>query len=195
MSSTAVTHLSDSALMSRVAARDVDAFEAVYERYQSQAYGMAMRVAGRAGVAEEVTQDAFLNLWHNAGTYDPARGTLAGWLLTMVRFRGIDLIRSGARHDRNVAIDAALAARLESPERTDDQVVADEESEYVRHLLDDLPAEQRETVELAYFAGLSQSEIAARSGVPLGTVKGRLRLALAKLSRSLQAGSMLARTG
>lgn len=183
--------LSDAQLMERVADGDPRAFDAVYRRHRSQALAAATRVAGSAGLAEEVMQDAFVNLWHSARAYDPSRGTLVAWLLTLVRFRGIDSLRVGARHSRNVPMDE-IAARLEAPERPDEQVAEEEQSRHVRLMVGHLPAEQREAVALAYFEGLSQSEIAARSGIPLGTVKGRLRLALAKMSGPAERDSMLA---
>jgi RNA polymerase sigma-70 factor (ECF subfamily) len=192
MAITAPTELDDATLLRQVADGDSRAFEALYDRYRARAFGLAMRLTGHRGIAEEVTQDVFVKLWHGAAAnYDPARGSLASWLLTFVRHRAIDMLRSGRRHDRNVDLDGAL--RLEAPERTDEQVEVRDESRHARELVQTLPSEQREVIELAYFAGLTQGEIAAKVGIPLGTVKGRSRLALAKLRRSADAhGAMIA---
>ena len=187
--------LDDARLMRRVAAGDARAFEAVYDRYRGQAYGLALHVTGRPGAAEEVTQDAFLNLWRRADRFDPARGSLSTWLLTFVRHRAIDLLRSGARHERHAAFDPTAAERLEADERTEELVAGRDEAGHARRLVGDLPAAQREVIELAYFRGLSQTEIAAQVGIPVGTVKGRSRLALDKLRRSSARDSVLAAAG
>jgi len=176
-----------------VAEGDVRAFEALYDRYRSRAFGLAVRLTRQPGVAEEVTQDAFFNLWRNAGNFDPSRGNLGSWLLTFVRHRAIDSLRSGKRRERNVELDSA-AERLEAPERTDEEVARREESRNARLLVNELPTDQREVIELAYFRGMTHTEIAAKVGIPLGTVKGRSRLALEKLRRSVTADSLLAGT-
>ncbi len=177
--------LDDSNLMRRVAQADVHAFETVYDRYHVPAFSLAMRVTGTTAGAEEATQDAFLSLWRSARRYESARGNLLNWLLALVHNRSIDLIRRRARQSLDVEIDVVLAERLESGERTDDQVLLDAESRHMRELVGDLPDTQRQTIELAYFKGLSQSEIAAKLDLPLGTVKSRQRLALARLHKAL----------
>ena len=186
--------LEDTVLVARVASGDVRAFEALYDRYRAQAFGLAVRLTRRLGVAEEVTQDAFLTLWRKASHYDPARGSVATWLLTFVRHRAIDSLRSGARGEHNVELESA-ADRLEAPERTDEAVAGLEESRTTRRLVKELPSDQREVIELAYFAGLTQGEIAAEVGVPLGTVKGRSRRALEKLRRALTVDGALPASG
>ncbi len=188
MSKSRLTGLEDHELVLRVAKGDVRAFEAIYDRHSAQAFGLAMRVTGRRRAAEEATQDAFLGLWRAARSYDNNRGTLKTWLLSMVRNRSIDCLRREARHDRDFEIDDALAARLEAAERTEQQVADLEESRHTRQLLAGLPDDQRRVVELAYFTGLTQTEIAEKVGVPLGTVKGRQRLALRKMHRNLTSG-------
>ena len=179
-----LTHLDDAALVARVADGDVRAFEALYDSYRSQAFGLALRLTRRPGTAEEVTQDAFLTLWRKAGQFDAERGSLSTWLMTFVRHRAIDALRSGARRERSVELEVA-AERLEAPARTHEEVARREESLAARRLVKELPSDQREVIELAYFGGLSQGEIAAEVGIPLGTVKGRSRLALEKLRRSI----------
>jgi RNA polymerase sigma-70 factor (ECF subfamily) len=148
-------------------------------------------IAGRPSAAEEVTQDAFLSLWTSAKRFDPSRGSLTTWLLSLVHNRGIDSIRRGARHDRVLAIDDVNTDRLEAAERTDEQVVERAQSREMRKLLTELPCEQREVIQLSYFRGLSHTEIASKIDLPLGTVKGRQRLALGKLHRLLAGESVL----
>ena len=177
--------LQDRALVVRVIDGDVQAFEAIYDRYSTQVFGLAMRVTGRQSAAEEATQDAFLSLWRTAERYDTDRGTLRTWLLSMVRNRSIDWLRREARHDREHEIDDALVGRLEAADRTEEQATTHEESRQTRQLLTILPTEQRQVIELAYFKGLTQTEIAAKVGIPLGTVKGRQRLALTKMRQQL----------
>jgi RNA polymerase sigma-70 factor (ECF subfamily) len=168
--------------MSRVAEGDPEAFEAIYDRHHADAFRVAMRITRRRGTAEEVTQDAFLCLWRTAGRYDPDLGSLRGWLLTIVHNRSVDGLRSGARHERRVALEGAVTDHLEAPSRADEAVVEIDEARRARRLLDALPDPQREAIELAYFGGLTHVEIAKRAGVPLGTVKGRMRLGLEKLA-------------
>ncbi len=175
----------DCELVIRIVEGDVRAFEAIYDRYSAQVFGLALRITGRRRAAEEATQDAFLGLWRTAGSYDKNRGALKTWLLSMVHNRSIDWLRREARHDRDLEIDDARVARLEAAERTEEQVATREESHHTRRLLTSLAPEQRQVIELAYFNGLSHTEIAAKVGIPLGTVKGRQRLALAKLHRNL----------
>jgi RNA polymerase sigma-70 factor (ECF subfamily) len=181
----------DNELMLRVAEGDTSAFDAIYRRHQTRAFLQAMRITGRPSVAEEVTQDAFLGLWNSASCFDPNRGSLTTWLLSLVRNRGIDSIRRRARHDRVLEIDDAIADRLEAAERTDEQVVKRDQSRQMRELLTELPDDQREVIQLSYFTGLSQTEIAKEIDIPLGTVKGRQRLALTKLHRLLAGESLL----
>ena len=185
------TQMDDSTLVALVAEGQVPAFEALYDRHRAQAFGLAMRITRRPGIAEEVTQDAFLNLWRKAAQFDPARGSLGSLLLTFVRHRAIDALRSGARRERDVGLQGP-AEHLEAPERTHEEVAHREDSRTAHRLVEELPDDQREVIELAYFAGLTQGEIAARVGIPLGTVKGRSRLALEKLRRSVTTESLVA---
>jgi RNA polymerase sigma-70 factor, ECF subfamily len=175
----------DRDLVLRVVDGDVRAFEAIYDRYNTQVFGLAMRVTGRHRAAEEATQDALLSLWRTADRYDIDRGTLKTWLLSIVRSRSVDWLRREARHDREREIDDALLGRLEAAERTEEQAASNEESRDTRQLLITLPTEQRQVIELAYFTGLTHAEMAAEIGIPLGTVKGRQRLALRKLRQQL----------
>jgi RNA polymerase sigma-70 factor, ECF subfamily len=182
---TKFSQLADRDLMVRVVAGDLRAFDAIYDRHSVQVFGLAMRLTGRRRAAEEATQDAFLSLWRTADRYDPDRGTLKTWLLSLTRNRSIDCLRREARHFHDLELDDVLQGRLEAAERTDEQALAREDARHAHHLLIDLPTEQRQVIELAYFKGLSQSEIAVKIGIPLGTVKSRQRLALTKMHRQL----------
>jgi RNA polymerase sigma-70 factor (ECF subfamily) len=141
-------------------------------------------------LADDVAQVALLAAWQHSGTYRPERGTPRAWLLGIVRNRGIDQIRSVAARQRHLAsVDAeGFSGMLEKTPATDEPVDAlldrRETERAVRRLLAELPADQRQVIELAYFWGLSHTQIAERIGVPVGTVKGRLRLAISKLRRS-----------
>jgi RNA polymerase sigma-70 factor (ECF subfamily) len=176
---------SDDALMRRVKHDDTDAFRVIYERNATSAYGAALAITRSSRLAEEAVQEAFLTLWRARATYSPERGSVTGWLLTIVRSRALDAMRRTVRRDRpwepleeHDVADAAL-------EGADDQAVRREERRVVRAALIQLPVEQVTVLGLAYYAGLSQSEIAAHLDVPLGTVKGRIRLGLRRLSAEL----------
>jgi RNA polymerase sigma-70 factor (ECF subfamily) len=178
---------SDVGLMQRVADGDTKAFELVYDRYRTLAFGLAMRITRQQAAAEDVTQEAFLNLWRSAARYEPNRGSLKSWLLQIVHNRGVDALRRDKHHQRNITIDDTPAEDLQAPECTDTTVAKRDESRHMRRLLVDLPIKQREIVGLAYYKELSHGEMADHLGLPLGTVKGRLRLAHTKLQRKLAA--------
>src|SRR5580704_12465434 len=161
-----------------MAAGSQDALAQLYDRYSGLAYGIALRVLGDPARAEDVVQEAFLNIWNRAATFDPVRGSLRGWLLTTVRNRSIDYLRGRGAHERQEQ--ELQPAQLSTGPRNDPwhEVSLALEKDAVREALSSLPPEQRQAVELAYFGGYSQREIAEFTRVPLGTVKGRLRLAL-----------------
>jgi len=185
---------SEQVLMERVAGGDSRAFEAIYDRYHRQAYSLARRITGRETGAEEATQEAFLSLWRGASSFDPARASLATWLLALVRYRSIDLLRQSRPRALHQDLSEGAAERIEAPERTEEQVLAIQEYAQARRLVDELPPEQREVIDLTYLAGFTQTEIAARVGVPLGTVKGRARLGLLKLRHAAERESAAAPT-
>ena len=182
--------LADEELMGLVARRDQRAFEVIYDRHGGIAYSLAYRIVGDAGAAEDVTQEAFLSVWRNEAGYDAARGSVRSWLLGIVRNRAIDAVRrsSSARAPR---LDLGATERLEempSPERTEVEVQRRAEAHSLRGALAELPEEQSQVIGLAYFGGFSHSEIAGMLGVPLGTVKGRMRLGLEKIRGELAGG-------
>jgi RNA polymerase sigma factor (sigma-70 family) len=176
---------SEAELMRQVAAGEIGGLETLYDRYHAMAYALALRITTEAGLAEDVVQDSFLGLWRNAGRYAENRGSVRGWLLAIVRHRAIDAIRrnrggSQLGDDPDEAIPPALTLPDIWPE-----VAGRLDSEQVRAALAHLPEAQREVIELAYFDGLTQREIATRTGAPLGTVKSRMRLGLVALRHEL----------
>lgn len=175
---------SDSDLARRMAAREQSALADLYDQYGALAYAVALRVLGDPGRAEDAVQDAFLKVWYGAGGFDPARGSLRTWLIASVRNRAIDLLRHRSLHERReLALRPELEAAAVGPE---EETLAAQERSAVRAALAQLPEEQRQAVLLAYFGGFTQAEIAEISGVPLSTVKGRMRLAMDKLSAYLK---------
>jgi RNA polymerase sigma-70 factor (ECF subfamily) len=164
------------------AASGLGTLEALYDAYHRQALGLALRVLGDMGEAEEVVQEAFLAAWRAGHTYDPERGSSRTWLLTLVRNRAIDVVR--ARRRRPVQ---PLDETFDLPDSSDVplQAALNVEAAQVAEAMVKLPIEQRETLELAYVSGFSHAEIAERVGVPVGTVKGRIRLGLDRLRQAL----------
>lgn len=149
--------------------------EALYDEHHRQAIGLAYRILSDLGDAEEAVQEVFLSAWRSGHTYDPGRGSTRTWILSMVRNRCIDVLR--ARRRRPVQ---PLADEMDPPDATDVplQAASNVDAESARVALATLPAEQQQVIELAYFGGLSHSEIAAQLAAPIGTVKGRIRLGL-----------------
>jgi RNA polymerase sigma-70 factor (ECF subfamily) len=172
--------LTDSELIAQVARGDQAAMAQVYDRYSPIVYSVALRVLGDTGKAEDVMQEVFLALWRNPASYQAARGTLPAWLAVIARNRAIDQIRR--RRDTEDVEEIPLAVH----HNLEDEAVRGELIGRVRQTLATMPDEQRATLELAYFKGLTHSEIAARTQQPLGTVKTRIRSALQALRRSLE---------
>lgn len=179
--------------MRRVAEGDAIAFAVLYQRHCLSALRLAVQICARQAIAEEVVQEAFLALWRNRCRYDRRRGSLRAWLLWLVRNRAIDAVRQAIVQDRYgahalsgaaVAIDA-----LDDPETPDAQAGRREDARRVRAALEELPAEQRTVVALAYYGGYTHAEIASLLDTPLGTVKGRMRLGLRKMEQSLLAAA------
>ena len=178
--------LADEELMLHVARGDAEAFDLVYERHADAAFSLAYRISGSRVAAEEVAQDAFLALWRNGGRYEPSRGSVRNWILGIVHNRAIDSLRRAVRHESRRAGDEGLAERLVAPERTEVEVGRRQEAGTIRNLLTDLPPDQRRVIELAYFAGFTHTEIADMLTIPVGTVKGRMRLGLEKLRSRME---------
>jgi RNA polymerase sigma-70 factor, ECF subfamily len=172
----------DGVLVQRASGGDSDALLALHQRYANLVYSMAWRVLQDVGLAEEVTQDVFMKLWQRGQRFDPARGRFSAWLLSVTRFAAIDRLRQEGRRPLPAEMGAGAP---DAPDALETLLTTDhvswERGQHLRLLLEQLPAEQRQAVELAYFGGLSHSELAAHLGLPLGTVKGRLRLGLERL--------------
>lgn len=177
----------DGEILSRIAAGHADALEGLYDRYSSMAYAIALRITADPGTAEDVVQDAFLGAWRNAARYAGSRGSVKTWLLSIVHHRAIDAVRrrrpTAALAETSDPVPTALSLPDIWPEVADnlDRAV-------IAAALDSLSTVQREAIELAYFGGLTQQEIAERTGAPLGTVKSRVRLGLLALRRALTGG-------
>jgi RNA polymerase sigma-70 factor, ECF subfamily len=177
--------LADEELMELVTGGDADAFEVVLARHADAAYSLAYRMCGKRTLAEDVTQEAFLAIWRGGGRYDSARGSVRAWTLGIVHNRAADALRHAAVRERRRAHDEDAADELVSRDRTDSQALDNVAGERVRSALRELPGEQRRVIELAYYGGFTQNEIAEMLGDPLGTVKGRMRLGLLKLRSQL----------
>lgn len=182
---TSLRQLADEDLMQLVAGGDARAFEVVYERHSTAVFSLAYRICGVRTAAEEIAQEAFLAIWRSGARYDRARGSVRTWLLGVVHNRAIDALRRTTVHQRHQTSDEQAAERLEAPERTDAEVARREEARSMRALLDELPDEQRRVIELAYFGGFTHDQIAQMLDLPLGTVKGRMRLALEKMRANI----------
>jgi len=181
--------LADEELMPLVGRRDPEAFEVLYDRHGGAAYSLAYRIVGERAAAEEVTQEAFISVWRSGARFDAAKGSVRSWLLSVVRNRAIDFLRSRAGKAPKLDFDdeAALEQRP-AAERTEEEALRRETADEVRGALGKLPGEQSKVIELAYFGGFSHSEIAAILGLPMGTVKGRMRLGLEKIRGELAEG-------
>ncbi|MBV8084420.1 MAG: sigma-70 family RNA polymerase sigma factor [Chloroflexi bacterium] len=175
----------DAELLATVATRrDPDALAALYDRLGGLAYALAMRMIGDAGGAEEVVQEGFFNVWRNAPRYAEDRGSVRTWVLSIIHHQAIDKLRRS--RSRKMEAQIELAGEVVDHQDVFQEVAASLERQRIGQALRRLPNEQRTTIELAYFGGYSHSEIAGLLRIPLGTVKGRLRLGMDKL-RSLLA--------
>jgi RNA polymerase sigma-70 factor (ECF subfamily) len=179
--------LADEDLMPLVERKDPRAFEIVYDRHGGAAFSLAYRMVGNRSAAEDITQEAFLSLWRSGARYDRARGSVRTWLLGIVRNRAIDLLRRAVMQAPAISFDDEISAdkRPSSPAETDVEALRREAAREVRGVLSELPGDQMRVIELAYFGGLTHSQIADMLGMPLGTVKGRMRLGMEKIRARL----------
>jgi len=188
MSTTDLSEARDRRWIAAVAAGDEDAFRGLFARYAPMAMALARRVVRQPHLAEEIVQEAFLSVWRHPDAFDPQRGSVRSWLLAMVHHRAVDAVRR-EESQRRRADDAAVGLRDEVSDHADDVVAAVElprERRAVRAALQGLPDEQRAILERMYFGGESQSQIAAATGMPLGTVKSRTLLGMRKLRAALE---------
>jgi RNA polymerase sigma-70 factor (ECF subfamily) len=170
----------DAGLLQRVRQGDQRAMAEVFDRYGRAVYSVALRILKDTGHAEDVMQEIFFQIWRNSDSFIQGRGSLGAWLVVVARNRSIDMLR------RRKPVDSVDDVILASPSNIASEVEHNSMMEKVRKVLRDLPAEQQRSMELAFFEGLSHSEIAERTGDPLGTVKTRIRLALITLRKAFQ---------
>ena len=178
----------DRAVLVRLADGELDALEDLYDRYKTMAYSIAYRITNDASLAEDVVQEAFLGAWRNASRYAEGRGSVKTWLLSIVHHRAIDAVRRRPpTSELPDTADTLVPAALTLPDVWG-EVAAELDAETVRAAVGALSDVQREAIELAYFGGLTQQEIAAQTDTPLGTVKSRMRLGLLAMRRSIEGG-------
>jgi len=174
----------DQAVLALVAAGQLDALQDLYDRYKTMAYSIALRITADASLAEDVVQDAFLGVWRNAGRYVDGRGSVKTWLLSIVHHRAVDAVRRRRPTTELPEREDVPPPALTVPDIWSD-VAAGLDREEIAAAMATLSDVQREAIELAYWGGLTQVEIAERTGTPLGTVKSRVRLGLLALRRAL----------
>ena len=173
----------DDALIASLAARDLTALATLYDRYGRIAYALAYRILGESEAAEDVVHDGFISAWRGAATYKTERGNVRGWLLSIVHHRAVDVLR---RKTTFRPAPLEVAEQRPADDDTAEEAARNVEHASVRAALEALPPAQRRTIELAYFGGYTHVELAQLMGVPLGTVKGRMRIGLQKLRRALE---------
>ena len=178
-------NLGDEEVMQLVQDGRQEAFELLYDRHGGAAFSLSYRMVGNRVTAEDITQEAFLSIWRSRLRYDATRGSVRTWVLGIVHNRAIDALRRNMVHDRRRAAMDGVEESFEAPERTEVEAARRQEASSVRSALNELPEEQSTVIELAYYGGFSHSQIAEMLEMPVGTVKGRMRLGLEKLRRSL----------
>ena len=171
----------EAALIARIRAGDQGAMAVLYDRYSSVVYAVALRVLGDTGAAEDVLQDVFIQLWRHPEAFDASRGRMSAWLAVIARHRAIDALRKRRPSEELDEVMVSVDADLENA--ADRSMAMDK----VRKVLGLLPGEQRKALEMAFFEGLTHTEIAARTGEPLGTIKTRIRAALLSLRKAVAA--------
>jgi len=185
-SSENVSNADDVALIRRMVEADETALGALYDRWARSLYSLVLHLLRDPDEAEDVVEETFWQAWRKANSYEPARGAVSTWLLTIGRRKALDRLRAKKRHKEDPIGNDRTFADIASPSPDpSENVEGSELREHVRAALRELPAEQREVLELGYFNGLSQTEIADATGQPLGTVKTRMRLAMQKLREPL----------
>jgi RNA polymerase sigma-70 factor, ECF subfamily len=177
-----LAHLSDEALLSLIAGSDEAALAELYDRFGGVAYGLSVRILRDEALAQDAVQEAFLTVWRTADRFIAERARAGTWVLTIVHRRAVDLVRREGRR-RSDTLDGAPEPA--GAERVDEQATVRFERRIVQEALQRLPAEQREALELGYYGGMSQSELAERLGVPLGTIKSRMFAGLTRLRELL----------
>lgn len=179
----------DSALVEQMIAGDESALSTLYDRYSGMIYSMLLRILRDTHAAEEILQDLFFQLWHNAAGYDPSRGSLPAWLMVIGRNRAISRLRRRDFRQPDDTLETFPEGAVPSSVNLETEAQQAELMQRLRLAMATLPPEQREAVELAYFEGMTQTEIAARTGAPLGTVKTRVRTAMQYLKQTFDDGT------
>jgi RNA polymerase sigma-70 factor (ECF subfamily) len=179
----------DATLVTRLLQKDVSSFEQLYDRHSRIVYALVLRILQQASTAEEVAQDVFLQLWRNAAHYDPSRGPFVPWLLTLARNRALDHLRLKSERQRRREDQAEELPPVASAPDYEKALDEKRRAERVRALMTSLAPQQKRAIELAYFEGLSHSEIAVALKEPLGTVKSWIRNGLLRLKEGLRAGT------
>jgi RNA polymerase sigma-70 factor (ECF subfamily) len=190
-SAAGLRELADEDLMALVRHGEARAFEVIYDRHCNVAFSLAYRICGARAAAEDVVQESFLSLWRSGARYDRTRGSVRTWVLGIVHNRSIDWLRRSIGHERRRAGDEGIEERFEAPERTDVEVARRDEAREIRAALDELPDEQSRVIELAFYGGYTHSEIAQLLDTPIGTIKGRMRLGMEKMRRTLEAAGVV----
>jgi RNA polymerase sigma-70 factor, ECF subfamily len=180
-----LARLADEDLMPLIGKGSARAFELLYDRHGTHAFSLAYRIVGDRSSAEEVAQDAFLSIWRSRERYQAERGSVRAWVLAIVRNRAVDALRRNVVEMRRRAATELPAADRPASELTDVDALRREEARRVRGALAELPEDQSKVIKLAYFGGFTHSEIADLLEMPIGTVKGRMRLGLEKMRRQL----------
>lgn len=178
--------LADEELMDLAVRGEIRAFEVIFDRHASAALSLALRICRRRALAEDVLQEAFLSMWRSGTRYDRRRGTVRSWLLGIVHNGAIDACRRTLVSERRNVDDADVAERIPAPGSTENEVIRRDDGRHVRRALEQLPADQRRVIELAYFGGLTHFQVAEALELPAGTVKGRMRLGLQKMRLLLE---------
>ena len=178
--------LQDGQLVALVAERDGGALEALYERYGKVAYSLARRILADEALADDVVQEVFLSLWRDAGRFDPGRGTVATYVLSMTHHRAVDVVRREENLRRRRTTDAVLEFEPDRQPGVEAEAEAAERRTRIRAALAELPEAQRTALALAYFGGYTQREVASLVGAPLGTVKTRMAAGMRKLKEALE---------
>ena len=186
--------LADEDLMALASGGDAEAFTALYDRYGRAAYSLAYRMMGERQATEDLVQEAFFNVWRAAGSYQVERGSVRSWILSIVHNRGIDQLRSIARR-RQTRDSAGAMIPISQPSETFAETWRNSRRAQVREALRDLPPEQLKVLELAYYSGCTHAEISEMLSLPLGTVKGRMRLGLKKIREYFDSHGLAAQSG
>lgn len=177
--------LADEELMQHVQEGEPRALEVIFDRHRGPAFSLAYRMCGRRAMAEDIVQEAFVSVWRSGARYDRARGSVRSWVLSAVHNRAIDAFRRDSTREHRNVFDDGISERLPAAERTEEEVARRDDARLLRSALEQLPRDQRHVIELAYFGGFTHSEIAEMLELPAGTVKGRMRLGLAKMRVAL----------